>query len=125
MMVEPNRKSIEGPNNSADSFSKDLEVQSLASSSSDHNVDDIEERGGRTMTENGDIEAYPGALNDPQNQVWSGKECPVTRTSTKSSWKDPGPPPDGGLSGWTQGTFLFPPHDVALQPLPGRIHYRC
>ncbi|KAI9801724.1 MAG: hypothetical protein M1833_002406 [Piccolia ochrophora] len=27
---------------------------------------------------------------------------PVTRSTTKSSWKDPGPPPDGGLVAWTQ-----------------------
>lgn len=26
----------------------------------------------------------------------------LTRTSTKSSWKDPGPPPDGGLKAWLQ-----------------------
>ena len=27
---------------------------------------------------------------------------PATRVTTKSSWKDPGPPPNGGLEGWTQ-----------------------
>jgi hypothetical protein len=106
MKVEPSRKPTDGPNYSADSVSKDLEVQSLPSSSSDHNVHDMEEKGGRTMTEKGDIEAYPDGLNDPQNQVWSGKEGTVTRTNTKSSWKDPGPPPDGGLSGWTQGMYI-------------------
>ncbi|EPE34292.1 MFS general substrate transporter [Glarea lozoyensis ATCC 20868] len=26
----------------------------------------------------------------------------VTRTSTKASWKDPGPPPDGGMGAWLQ-----------------------
>lgn len=26
----------------------------------------------------------------------------ISRISTKSSWKDPGPPPDGGLKAWTQ-----------------------
>lgn len=26
----------------------------------------------------------------------------LSRTSTKSSWKDPGPPPDGGLKAWIQ-----------------------
>jgi MFS family permease len=26
----------------------------------------------------------------------------ITRVSTKSSWKDPGPPPDGGVTAWTQ-----------------------
>jgi hypothetical protein len=31
----------------------------------------------------------------------------VTRTSTKSSWKDPGPPPDGGTTAWLQGEFYF------------------
>ncbi|KAG9232315.1 major facilitator superfamily domain-containing protein [Amylocarpus encephaloides] len=29
----------------------------------------------------------------------------VTRTSTKSSWKDPGPPPDGGMTAWMQVVF--------------------
>lgn len=63
------------------------------------------------MTDKGDIEAYPDGVNDPQNEEWSGgceggKDGTVTRTSTKSSWKDPGPPPDGGWVGWTQGEFL-------------------
>lgn len=64
-----------------------------------------------SMTEKGDIEAYPDGINDPQNEEWSGAgyeglKNGVTRTSTKSSWKDPGPPPDGGWVGWSQGTCV-------------------
>jgi hypothetical protein len=57
-----------------------------------------------TMTERGDIEVYPVASNDPQNEKYTGRRSlrAITRTSTKSSWKDPGPPPDGGLKAWTQ-----------------------
>jgi hypothetical protein len=45
--------------------------------------------------------------NDPHGDGYGGKGdelgISATRTSTKSSWKDPGPPPDGGWKGWTQG----------------------
>jgi hypothetical protein len=110
MMVELNPKPTATQNYSADSFSKDLAVQSLPSNSSGYIVDDVDiEEGGRTMTEKGDIGTYPDGLNDLQNDLqngeWGGKEGPVTRTSTKSSWKDPGPPPDGGWSAWTQGMY--------------------
>ncbi len=88
---------------SAETFDKDVEIQSL------HSDSEIEEgitvTDGRTLTEKGDIEAYPDGVNQPQNEVY--REA-VTRTSTKSSWKDPGPPPDGGLSGWSQGSFSQP-----------------
>lgn len=32
----------------------------------------------------------------------------LTHTSTKSSWKDPGPPPDGGWRAWSQGISRSP-----------------
>lgn len=74
------------------------------------NSDDLE----RTLTEKGDVEVYPDGLNVPQNEAWNGGYGEgkrgggvVTRTSTKSSWKDPGPPPDGGWSGWTQSMFSY------------------
>jgi hypothetical protein len=96
---------------SSDTFSKDIEVQSIPSESIEHDDSDIDPPTRREilcMTEKGDIEAYPDGVNDPQNEEWSGgKEGAVTRTSTKSSWKDPGPPPDGGWVGWTQGVLAL------------------
>lgn len=78
---------------------KDVEIHSSHSDSDDHGG---EEKDGRflSMTDKGDIEAYPDAINATYDEA---KEGPVTRTNTKSSWKDPGPPPDGGVGAWTQG----------------------
>ncbi|KAL3423342.1 transporter MCH4-like protein 6 [Phlyctema vagabunda] len=44
-----------------------------------------------------DKETDAGLANGAQD-----KDHAVMRTSTKSSWRDPGPPPDGGWKGWTQ-----------------------
>jgi hypothetical protein len=71
---------------------------------------------GRYATKD-DIEAYPTGI--AETPVDGGGELSrtntrasrasrpgiariLTRTATKSSWKDPGPPPDGGLTAWTQ-----------------------
>jgi len=65
---------------------------------------------GRTLTEKGDIEAYPDSVNEPPNaedREWERENGPATRVRTKESWKDPGPPPDGGWSGWKQGSSRF------------------
>ena len=59
------------------------------------------------MTERGDIEVLQFAENDVMRDEESGKKDAITRTSTKSSWKDPGPPPDGGWIGWSQGVWDF------------------
>jgi hypothetical protein len=88
---------------SPDRLDKDVEIQTIHSESDD-NGEGGEESSGKdekflSMTAKGDIEAYPVGSNE-------GKEAPVTRTSTKSSWKDPGPPPDGGAGAWTQGKFI-------------------
>lgn len=94
---------------SATSFEKDLEIQSHTpySNSPHHQTDiDKEEKGEKV-----DIEAEEEEFdeNDPHGDGYGGRGdesalgAGVTRTSTKSSWKDPGPPPDGGWSGWTQG----------------------
>jgi hypothetical protein len=96
--------SIQNP--SGGPFEKYDETPSVHSSDlSEHNGLDIEQAP-ISVTQNRDIEKYPKSLNQPQDVEDSGKG-PVTRTSTKSSWKDPGPPPDGGLRAWTQG--VYPP----------------
>jgi len=122
-MTESNQSTPRIPvSSSSDTFSKDIEVQSIPSESIEHDDSDIDtptRRDFLSMTEKGDIEAYPDGVNDPQNEEWSGsKEGAVTRTSTKSSWKDPGPPPDGGWVGWTQGVLalclsLLPPTSIS------------
>jgi hypothetical protein len=103
---------------SEDTFDKDVEIQSIHSSSHSDSIRDEEyERRVMTMTEKGDIEAYPGGVNEPQNEEWNGSGIgPMARASTKSSWKDPGPPPDGGWSGWTQG--MVPPQHFPLHRFP-------
>jgi hypothetical protein len=106
---------MEAQNSSADTLDKDIELQSIHTDSSAHNETDIEEGNAKrdggfvTITEKEDIEAYPDGVNDPQNEPYSGcaKEGAVTRTSTKSSVNDPGPPPDGGWIGWSQGAYVF------------------
>ena len=56
-----------------------------------------------SMTEKGDVEAYSDAVNDPQNETIKERSLRVlSRTKSTASWKDPGPPPDGGAFAWTQ-----------------------
>jgi hypothetical protein len=91
-----------------DEFNKDLEVQSMHSSSTDIEDDDKfrdEEKGG-VQREEDDIEAYP-VVDETREEENRQKDGAVTRTSTKSSWKDPGPPPDGGRKAWIQGSSLI------------------
>lgn len=51
-----------------------------------------------------DIESCRIATNIPQDTELNGTG-PATRIGTKSSWIDPGPPPDGGMVAWTQGAY--------------------
>jgi hypothetical protein len=96
---------------SAEGFDKDVEIQSIHSSSQSSNHDrgvgvgrdgDVGKGSRSREMEKGDIEG----VNEFQNELGAGKvkeKGKVTRTSTRGSWKDPGPPPDGGWTGWTQG----------------------
>ncbi|CZR57866.1 related to monocarboxylate transporter 4 [Phialocephala subalpina] len=80
---------------------EDADTPSIHSESSHTDAKEVErERQNLSLTEKLDIEAYPNEANEP-----ASKEGIVTRTSTKSSWKDPGPPPDGGVVGWTQAAL--------------------
>ena len=55
------------------------------------------------ISEYGDIGAYPDAVNDPQHETMKERSMRVlSRTRSATSWKDPGPPPDGGVFAWTQ-----------------------
>jgi hypothetical protein len=96
-MIETSSTSHDRQESSVNTSDKDVEGQRAPSDSESESS----ERDGEfiTMREGEDIEAY----RIPSNGLYPGKEAPVTRTSTKSSWKDPGPPPDGGLGAWTQG----------------------
>jgi hypothetical protein len=84
-----------------------------ACSSMQHDEDhDTEPQAVPTATKE-DIEAYPNGMLEPhgvetemsrtstRSSLWDVSKV-VTRMSTKSSWRDPGPPPDGGLLAWTQ-----------------------
>lgn len=88
---------------------KDQEIQSVHSSSTtprESEEDDDTNHGPQymSMTSKGDIEAYPVAINQPQNEKYNPSIlATLTRTKSKaSSWKDPGPPPDGGTKAWLQ-----------------------
>ena len=101
--------------NSEDAFNKDIEIQSVHSSSTDIEDDGIREEKNENggLTEEEDIEAYP-VFNETQDEEQRQKDGAVTRTSTKSSWKDPGPPPDGGREAWIQGPFTSLCSDLTL-----------
>jgi hypothetical protein len=102
---------------SATSFEKDLEIQSRTPRSSStqrpNHVDKEEKEEGIEFGS----EAEEDGLDeqDPHSHVVGGSRAAsalgagVTRTSTKSSWKDPGPPPDGGWA-WAQGELSISCH---------------
>lgn len=56
---------------------------------------------GSSSFEKGDIEAYPEDAQVTRTKSNVAKRI-LTRISTKSSWVDPGPPPDGGFKAWLQ-----------------------
>jgi len=99
------------------SFDKDIEIQSTSSEPSREKKDDGIISSNGSLSINDDLESgNRGARCDGGNV--EGKEDVglglglgvlgrITKTSTKSSWKDPGPPPDGGWSGWMQGVLNF------------------
>lgn len=103
---------------SADTFNRDIESQSIrpSLSSSDEIARDSDhdgELGGDmekklTLTERGEADPYPDGINAARND-WEApaqeKAGPITRMLSRSSCKDPGPPPDGGLLGWTQAAL--------------------
>jgi hypothetical protein len=103
-----------------DENNKDLEVQSVHFSSTDIEDNDKfrdDEKGG-PLREGDDIETYP-VVNETREEENRQKDGAVTRTSTKSSWKDPGPPPDGGRKAWIQGSC---PSPGLNSPLPFLNH---
>jgi hypothetical protein len=97
---------VKNINNSEDAFEKDIEIQSAHSSSTIIEDDEIREEinGKGVLREEDGIEVYP-VFDETQDEEQRQKDGAVTRTSTKSSWKDPGPPPDGGREAWIQGSF--------------------
>ncbi len=57
----------------------------------------------RETLETGGIGKYNEGKDEPVTRVASNVVNRVlSRISTKKSWADPGPPPDGGLKAWTQ-----------------------
>lgn len=90
------------------SIDKDLEIQSVHGEDYDGEETDIEE-GEEKYPARNDIEAqHDGNGLGSQTKVegkgkGSGLANVLSRISTRTSIKDPGPPPDGGMVGWTQG----------------------
>jgi hypothetical protein len=56
------------------------------------------------MTEKiGDVEANPEVSDDSQSlSIQERSQGTLGRTKSAASWKDPGPPPDGGALAWSQ-----------------------
>ncbi|TGO26838.1 hypothetical protein BPAE_0052g00280 [Botrytis paeoniae] len=60
------------------------------------------------MTEKEEFEVYPEALNEAEDDIIKPETIKerslrvLSRTKSAASWKDPGPPPDGGVVAWTQ-----------------------
>ncbi|KAL3426875.1 transporter MCH4-like protein 6 [Phlyctema vagabunda] len=55
------------------------------------------------MLEKGDFEVHPDSVNEPQNETIKEKSLRVlSKTKSATTFKDPGPPPDGGALAWTQ-----------------------
>ncbi|KAF4625546.1 hypothetical protein G7Y89_g12623 [Cudoniella acicularis] len=87
-------------NSSADALEldndKDLEIHSVHASSSDGEVDE-------KRRQEIDVEACIRDGDEKRGEEGKGVlERVVARMSTKGSWKDPGPPPDGGWNAWLQ-----------------------
>jgi len=83
----------------------DKEIQSLHSSTSTSSHQDVDVEKQDTDEESDRIELESTTSVRGAGSV-KGKGVlgkVMSRISTKSSWKDPGPPPDGGVVGWTQG----------------------
>lgn len=93
---------------------KGVEIQSIHSTSrSSSRQDDIEEGD----VEKGLRQERKADVEDDSRQVRCGEEdmvkegkgkglkAIISRVSTRGSWKDPGPPPDGGWNAWTQSMF--------------------
>lgn len=95
------------------SSSTQIEIQSIYCSSSteigsddDESIQQEKNRKGGVLSEKEDIEACLTVVTETQDGEGRTKEGTVTRTRTKSSLKDPGPPPDGGREAWIQGSYL-------------------
>jgi hypothetical protein len=94
----------------------DISSIRTASSTTQHDEDLDSEPQAQPIATKENLEAYPNGVLEPRDdeyemartntvRSWRDAARVVTRISTKSSWKDPGPPPDGGLLAWTQVTM--------------------
>jgi len=88
---------------SVDETTKEIQsMHSSTSTSSNHDFD-MEKQESDGESDRIEVESVT-SVRGPGNGKGKGVMGKVmSRISTRSSWKDPGPPPDGGLIGWTQG----------------------
>lgn len=103
------------PTPSTPTIDHDLERQSIDTESDVDSLEIADVEAGRRekAAEKGDIETYPDGVQ-AHHGVWReesvkgrGLAGVLSRMNTKSSWKDPGPPPDGGKAAWMQGALLY------------------
>ena len=84
----------------------DTEIQSIHSStstSSHDNVDVEKQESDDGESDRIELGATKSVRDPGMEKGVIGKV--LSRVSTKSSWKDPGPPPDGGWGAWAQGSW--------------------
>lgn len=49
------------------------------------------------------LKVFSIAIDDSQSETIQGtSQTTLDRAKSATSWKDPGPPPDGGVRAWTQ-----------------------
>lgn len=86
----------------------EIDIEMGARRSSQINNDDDEKKSSGPNSssetlEDGDIEEYTEPKHEPIKHTQSNLASRVlSRISTKKSWVDPGPPPDGGFKAWLQ-----------------------
>ena len=94
-------KMEQGDNNVLDDVEKSLGRQSVRSTDTSMQEEELTTP---ALVANKDLESgleEASGVNLPQYTEVNGTS-PVTRIITKSSWIDPGPPPDGGIVAWSQ-----------------------
>ena len=77
-----------------------LEAQE-SGQSSPRSVDEKDVYNDDDRAPSNDIEACPERLEEPDGIIHKV----LSKTLSRSSWKDPGPPPDGGAEAWIQAAM--------------------
>ncbi len=105
-MVPLPTPAFELQDSSSEAFEKDVEIHALNSDARHNSGEDTEGEEGKIERREGGLIAAGEEPDSEKNAGHREGGEVIARTSTRGTWKDPGPPPDGGMVGWTQGTYL-------------------